>query len=103
MDNMRVYSDTFGVDTMVEDIVTVECLHCSEEIEESEAIYDEQGNPYCDYDCLKYAYGIQEARVQIGTCLKCKEIIYSDDDITTDEEGDLFCCQDCAIDYWMGV
>ena len=42
-----------------------------------------------------------EAEKPIGRCEECGELIYEDnEDAYIDDEGNYFCCLQCALDYY---
>lgn len=50
-------------------------------------------NP-CHWQCPNY-----ECR-EAGTCDKCGETLYTEYEIWTDNDGNKFCSEDCAKDYY---
>ena len=50
-------------------------------------------NP-CHWQCPNY-----ECR-EAGTCDKCGETLYTEYEIWTDDDGNKFCSEDCAKDYY---
>jgi hypothetical protein len=54
-------------------------------------MYDEELDCVCEED---------EAQV-IARCEECRELIYEDNDAAyIDDEGNYFCCVQCALDYY---
>lgn len=48
----------------------------------------------CHPQCPNYEYH------KVGTCDKCGEDLYEEYEIWTDYDGNRFCSEDCAKDYY---
>lgn len=82
------------------------CKHCNNELYEGEeAVVDDFGNVFCDFQCGKEFHKIGETCDAEGElfCLCCGSELFAEDyAVYTNDDGDLFCTEECA-EQWAGL